>query len=79
MERYRTESPKGEFVLIIEGQSENVLIENERDKFSEISIEEHMNMYLEKGMPKKEAIKKVAEDRGMNKRDVYNIVMVKEK
>lgn len=78
MERYQNEAPKGEFVVIIEGQDENVLIENERDKYTEISLEDHVGMYIEKGLSKKEAIKKAADDRGMNKREVYNAVMKKD-
>lgn len=77
MERYQSEAPKGEFVVIIEGQDEQKLIENERDKYSDLSIEEHVQMYTESGMTKKDAIKKVADDRGIIKRDVYNVVMKK--
>jgi len=77
MERYKNETPKGEFVVIIEGQDEKMLIESERDKYVDISIEEHVQSYIEDGLTKKEAIKKVAEDRGIIKRDVYNVVMKK--
>lgn len=77
MERYQVEAPKGEFVVIIEGQSQELILENQRDKYTEISLEEHLNMYMEKGLSKKEAIKKAADDRGMNKRDLYNMVMKK--
>lgn len=77
MERYQVEAPKGEFVVIIEGQNEELILENQRDKYTEISLEEHLNMYMEKGLSKKEAIKKAADDRGMNKRDLYNMVMKK--
>ncbi len=77
MERYQLEAPKGEFVVIIEGQDEQVLEELEKDKYADISIEEHVEKYVKEGLPKKEAIKKTADDRGLNKRDVYNIVMKK--
>lgn len=77
MERFQAESPKGEFVVIIEGQDEEVLQEIEKDKYSDITIEEHVEKYIKEGLTKKEAIKKVAEDRGINKRDVYNLVMKK--
>lgn len=77
MERYQSEKPKGEFVVIIEGQDENILIENERDKYANISIEEHVQIYIDDGLTKKDAIKKVADDRGINKREVYNVVMKK--
>ncbi len=77
MERFQAESPKGEFVVIIEGQDEEVLHEIEKDRYSDITIEEHVEKYIKEGLTKKEAIKKVAEDRGINKRDVYNLVMKK--
>jgi len=77
MEKYQNETPKGEFVVIIEGQDEKILIENEKDKYADISIEEHVQRFIEAGLTKKEAIKKVAEDRGIIKRDVYNSVMKK--
>ncbi len=76
-ERYQVEAPKGEFVVVVEGQDQKVLLEQEMDKFADISIEEHVERYTGEGLSKKEAIKKVAEDRGMNKRDVYNSVMKK--
>ncbi len=76
-ERYQVEAPKGEFVVIIEGQDEKVLQKLEKDKYADISIEEHVERYVEEGLPKKEAVKKAAEDRGLNKRDVYNLVMKK--
>jgi len=76
-ERYQVETPKGEFVVVVEGQDQKVLIEQEKDKFADMSIEEHVEKYTGEGLSKKEAIKKVAEDRGVNKRDVYNSVMKK--
>lgn len=77
MERYQVEVPKGEFVLIIEGQDEQALLEMEQDKYADISIQEHVEKYVLEGLPKKEAIKRVADDRGMNRRDIYNTVMKK--
>jgi len=77
MEKYENVAPKGEFVVIIEGQDEKILMENEKDKYADISIEEHVQKYTDAGLTKKEAIKKVADDRGIIKRDVYNVVMKK--
>ncbi|OPX45824.1 ribosomal RNA small subunit methyltransferase I [Ruminiclostridium hungatei] len=76
-DRYQAEAPKGEFVVVVEGQDQKVLMEQEKDKFADMSIEEHVEKYTGEGLSKKEAIKKVAEDRGVNKRDVYNSVMKK--
>lgn len=68
---YRDVEPKGECVLVIEGRSRDELRQEEVSKWEELSIEEHMNYYLEQGIDKKEAMKKVAKDRGISKRDVY--------
>ena len=64
-------TPKGEYVLVIEGRSEESLLQEERAKWDDISIKEHLLSYIEKGMSKKEAIKQVALDRDISKRDVY--------
>lgn len=75
IDKYSAEPPKGEFVLVLEGASEEEAIEEERKKWDEMSLEEHVDMYLKKGMDKKEALKKVADDRGISKRDVYNALL----
>lgn len=59
--------PKGEFVLILEGAKET----NKASLFDNMSILEHINYYIVSGMDKKEAIKKVATDRGVSKREIY--------
>jgi len=73
---YTEEAPKGEFVLIIEGADKNELIDADRKKWDSLSLEEHVVMYMDQGYDKKESIKKVAEDRGVSKRDVYNKLML---
>lgn len=64
---------KGEFVLIIEGIDIKELIDNQAKKWDNITIEGHISMYMEQGMDKKQAIKKVAEDRNLPKKEVYMI------
>lgn len=64
---------KGEFVLIIEGINEKELIDIELKKWDNITVEEHIRMYLRQGTDKKEAIKKVAEDRKLPKKEIYKI------
>lgn len=71
MAYYEENDPKGEFVLVIEGRSEIELQEEAIHQWDEISLEDHMEIYLEKGMSKKEAMKAVATDRGITKREVY--------
>lgn len=68
---FEKEEPKGEMVLVIEGASEEELIKNEQSSFEEMSLEEHLRMYTEKGLSEKDAMKQVAADRGISKRDVY--------
>lgn len=68
---YKTQEPKGECVLVIEGRSRLEIQQEEISKWEEISIEEHMALYTKQGIDKKEAMKKVAKDRGISKRDVY--------
>ncbi len=72
---YEQEEPKGEFVLVIEGISRQELKEDEMQGFLSMTIEEHMQQYLDQGMDKKEAMKKVAKDRGVSKRDIYQALL----
>jgi 16S rRNA (cytidine1402-2'-O)-methyltransferase len=75
--KYEKESPKGEFVLILEGADERLLEENRINSWLEISLQEHVRRYTDSGLNKKEAMKRVAEDRGLSKRDVYNSLLEK--
>lgn len=72
---YETQEPKGECVLVIEGRSRAELVAEERARFEEMTIEEHMDVYLSQGMDKKEAMKAVAKDRGVSKRDIYQALL----
>lgn len=71
MTYYEKNDPRGEYVLVIQGKSQQQVVEEEQKKWEEITIEEHMDIYLSKGMAKKEAMKAVAKDRGISKREVY--------
>lgn len=72
MEYYNTTAPKGEYVMVIEGISHRQLEEQSIQEWEKITIQEHMNIYLTQGMDKKSAMKQVAADRGIPKREVYN-------
>ena len=72
---YETQEPKGECVLVIEGKSRSELVQEERARWEEMTIEEHMEVYLAQGMDKKEAMKAVAKDRGVSKRDIYQALL----
>lgn len=69
---YSEHEPKGECVLVIEGRSREEIELEEQKRWEEMSIEDHMKIYLSRGIDKKESMKKVAKDRGLSKRDVYN-------
>ena len=68
---YTEQEPKGECVLVMEGVSFQSLEEEERKQWETVSIPEHVEHYLSQGMDKKAAMKQVAADRGISKRDVY--------
>ena len=74
---YETNEPKGEYVLILEGKSYDELMQEKYSFWEEKSISEHMNFYMEQGITKKEAMKSVAKDRGISKRDVYQVLINK--
>ena len=67
--------PKGEYVLVIEGKDPSAIEAETRKQWEEMTIEEHMKLYTDKGMDKKEAMKEVAMDRGIPKRDVYKALI----
>lgn len=68
---YEGQKPRGEYVLVVEGKSLGEKQEEERAVWQELSLEEHMRYYEEQGSGHKEAMKLVAKDRGIGKRDVY--------
>ena len=70
--KYEEESPRGEYVLVIEGASEKTTDEEEA-WWNDLSVEQHVDKYISDGMSSKEAIKQTAADRGVPKREVYNI------
>ena len=72
---YQEQEPKGECVLVIEGKSRQELKEEAVASWEEISIEEHMEIYEKRGMSRKDAMKQVAKDRGVSKRDIYSYLM----
>ncbi len=77
IEKYSVTEPKGEHVLVIAGKTFKELKEESIQSYMEMSIEDHMELYLSKGMDKKEAMKAVAKDRGVSKRDIYDALLEK--
>ncbi len=72
---YESTEPKGECVLVVEGKSREQIRQEAVDKWEEMSLSEHMDYYTGQGIDKKEAMKRVAKDRGMAKRDVYKALL----
>ncbi len=72
---YEENEPKGEYVLILEGRSRKCQQEEEQKQWEALSIEEHMKIYEDQGVEKKAAMKRVAADRGVSKRDVYQALL----
>ena len=68
---YEVNEPKGECVLVLEGKSREELRQEEVAKWEAMDISEHMDYYMNQGIAKKDAMKMVAKDRGIGKRDVY--------
>ena len=75
LDYYEENEPRGEFVLVIEGRKIEELKKEKEASFQEMDINEHMKLYLDKGMDKKEAMKAVAVDRGIPKREVYKMLL----
>ncbi len=69
---YQANEPKGECVLVISGRSREEMRKEEQQRWEEISVEAHMEHYLSKGISKKDAMRMVAKDRGVPKREIYN-------
>ena len=76
LEYYKTEEPRGEYVLVLEGKSMEEKRQEEISSWENMSIEEHMAYYENQGMDEKSAMKQVAKDRGVGKREIYQYLHV---
>ncbi len=76
LEYYKSEEPRGEYVLVVEGKSLWEKREEEKSSWQSMSIEEHMAHYEAQGMDAKSAMKQVAKDRGVGKREIYQYLYV---
>ena len=76
---YEDNEPRGEYVLVIDGKSLKEQDEETRQSFMDMSLEEHMAIYESQGLSRKDAMKKVASDRGVGKRDIYQALLDGEK
>lgn len=76
---YQENEPRGEYVLVIEGKSMQEIEEEQKKSWESMTIEEHMAIYENQGANRKEAMKLVAKDRGVSKRDIYQSLLESEK
>ncbi|MCI5504377.1 MAG: 16S rRNA (cytidine(1402)-2'-O)-methyltransferase [Eubacterium sp.] len=72
---YDENEPRGEYVLVFEGKSRQEIKEEEQESWAKLSIKEHMGVYEAKGLDRKAAMKAVAKDRGISKREVYQALL----
>ena len=72
---YGEQEPRGEYVLVLEGRSHASIDEEERSRFENMSVQEHVEMYEEQGLNRKDAMKQTAKDRGVSKRDIYRSLL----
>ena len=68
---YKDKEPKGEYVLVIEGRSREQVNRERSEEYLKMDINEHMSIYEKRGLDRKEAMKRVAADRGVSKREIY--------
>ena len=68
---YQENDPKGECVIVMEGRSRKEMEEEKQQQWETMPLEEHMKIYEDQGMSRKEAMKAVAKDRGVSRRDIY--------
>ena len=68
---FQINKPRGEFVLIIEGKRIEEIEEEKKSQWINLTVEEHILSYMNNGMNKKDAIKKVAKDRNLPKNEIY--------
>lgn len=75
VEIYKEKTPKGEYVLILEGYCVDENIQDNINKWEGIPIKEHLDYWIKNGLSRKEALKKVAEERSMSRREVYDSII----
>lgn len=72
---YKEQEPRGEYVLVIDGKTFAELKKEEQESWESMSLAEHMAVYENQGIDRKDAMKLVAKDRGISKRDVYQALL----
>ena len=75
VEYYENNEPRGEYVLVLAGKPQEEIEKEKQEAFLSMTVSEHVKMYMEQGMDKKEAMKAAARDRGVSKRDIYQAML----
>lgn len=75
LEYCKTNEPRGEYVLVICGRSRQEIVKEQQESWKSMSIEDHMAHYESQGISHKEAMKLVARDRGVSKREIYQTLL----
>jgi len=75
---YEQNEPRGEYVLVLEGCSRQQMEQEAQDAWKKMSLGDHMKLYEEQGMNRKDAMKQVAKDRGVGKREIYQALLEEE-
>lgn len=75
LDLYKEQEPRGEYVMVICGRSREELVKEQQQSWEAMSIEDHMAHYESQGIPHKEAMKLVAKDRGVSKREIYQALL----
>jgi 16S rRNA (cytidine1402-2'-O)-methyltransferase len=75
---FDTQEPRGEYVLVLEGKSQEEMEAEKQEQWEAIALTEHMKIYQDQGLDKKEAMKSVAKDRGISKREIYQMLIHEE-
>ena len=75
LQYYEENEPRDEYVLVMEGKSLLQKKQEQQESFANMSIEDHMKIYEDQGIDRKEAMKLVAKERGISKRDVYQYLL----
>ena len=75
LDLYKEQEPRGEYVMVICGRSREEMVKEQQQSWEAMSIEDHMAHYESQGISHKEAMKLVAKDRGVSKRDIYQALL----
>ncbi len=72
---YREKEPRGEYVLVVEGRDRERKKKERQAEWKSLSVAEHVRLYEQQGMERKEAMKQAAKDRGVGRREIYQSLL----